>query len=123
MFNTKYTTLIQSNTTQVYFSSTGYPRMNATCFDPILGYPQACLCCVTLNTCGLFTLLQGSDDSTVQYSTIQCSAVQCSAVQCSTVQYSTVQYSTVQCSAVQCSAVQCSTVQCSTGLSKKMDGI
>jgi len=37
--------------------------MNATCFDLQLGYPQACLCCVTLNACGLFTVLQGSDDS------------------------------------------------------------
>ena len=38
--------------------------MNAACFDLQLGYLQAGLCCVTLNMCGLFTILHVSDDST-----------------------------------------------------------
>jgi hypothetical protein len=37
--------------------------MNATRFYLQLGYPQAGLCCVTLNMCGLFTIRQVSDDS------------------------------------------------------------
>jgi hypothetical protein len=35
-----HTTLIQSNTTQVYFNSAGYLYMSATCFVMYLGHPQ-----------------------------------------------------------------------------------
>ena len=41
VFIIKQTTLIQSNTTQVYFNSIGYFDMYATCFDLYLGPPQA----------------------------------------------------------------------------------
>ena len=34
--------LTQSNTTQVYFNSAGYPYMYATCFGLFLGNPQTC---------------------------------------------------------------------------------
>jgi len=36
------TTLIQFNTTQVYFNLTGYLYMSATCFGLYLDHPQAC---------------------------------------------------------------------------------
>jgi len=36
------TTLIQSNTTQAYFNSTGYLYMSATYFGLYVGHPQAC---------------------------------------------------------------------------------
>jgi hypothetical protein len=38
----KQTALIQSNTTQVYFNSTGYSYMCATCFDLYVRQLQAC---------------------------------------------------------------------------------
>jgi len=41
VFITKQTTLIQSNTTQVYFNSVDYPYMYATCFELYLGHTQA----------------------------------------------------------------------------------
>jgi len=42
VFITKQTTLIQSNTTQVYLNSLGYLTMYAACFGLHLGNPQAC---------------------------------------------------------------------------------
>jgi len=36
------TTLIQSNTTQVYFYLADFPYIHATCFRRYLGHPQAC---------------------------------------------------------------------------------
>jgi len=42
MLITKQTTLIQSNTTLVYFNSTGYLYLRATSFDLYLDYPQTC---------------------------------------------------------------------------------
>jgi len=38
---TKQTTLIQPNTTQVYFNLVTYTYMLATCFGLYLGHPQA----------------------------------------------------------------------------------
>jgi len=42
VFIIKQTTLIQSNTTQVYVNSICYFDMNDICFDLYLGHPQAC---------------------------------------------------------------------------------
>jgi len=73
--------------------------MNATCFDLQLGYPQACLCRVTLNMCGLFTIckfLMTVYRSTSQYIAVHHSISQYITVYRSTSQYIAVYRSTSQ---------------------------
>jgi len=42
LFTTKQTTLIQSNTIQVYFSLISYSYMYTTCFGLYLDHPEEC---------------------------------------------------------------------------------
>jgi hypothetical protein len=65
VFITKQATLIQPNTTQVYFISVGYPYMYAACFGLYLDHHQTCqhkkplrICCIFLCMILILTCLR-----------------------------------------------------------------